>query len=200
MTAHCFTVLVMKRSILTEKVARRGYHITREYSVDPLESLSVGDVMTTAVVSIPAALPVREVLSQYFFGEHQHPGYPVVDKLGNLLGMISRTDLLEGWMSALLNGETRADVLKQGPIIAYDLIGRSVVTIVPAESCRAAAELMAQSGAKQLPVVSATDPNKMVGIVSLTDLLKARQHIMEEEAKRERFFGPGLAKHAVPTD
>src|SRR5205823_9556280 len=40
--AHGFTVLVMKRSILTEKVARRGYHISREYSVDPLELVSVG--------------------------------------------------------------------------------------------------------------------------------------------------------------
>ena len=36
--AHAFTVLVLKRSILTEKVARRGYHLTREYANDPLES------------------------------------------------------------------------------------------------------------------------------------------------------------------
>ena len=34
-----FTVLVLKRSILTEKVARRGYHLSREYAVDPLEIL-----------------------------------------------------------------------------------------------------------------------------------------------------------------
>ena len=53
--AHGFTVLVMKRSILTEKVARRGYHISREYSVDPLERLSVGEVMTTDVVTVPAS-------------------------------------------------------------------------------------------------------------------------------------------------
>ena len=57
--AHGFTVLVMKRSILTEKVARRGYHISREYSVDPLERLSVGEVMTTDVVTIPASMPLR---------------------------------------------------------------------------------------------------------------------------------------------
>ena len=46
MVAYGFTVLVMKRSILTEKVARRGYHISREYAVDPLERLSVGEVMS----------------------------------------------------------------------------------------------------------------------------------------------------------
>jgi CIC family chloride channel protein len=31
--AHAFTVLTLKRSILTEKVARRGYHLSREYSI-----------------------------------------------------------------------------------------------------------------------------------------------------------------------
>ena len=50
----------MKRSILTEKVARRGYHISREYTVDPLERLSVGEVMATDVVTIPASMPVRD--------------------------------------------------------------------------------------------------------------------------------------------
>src|SRR5213594_577144 len=45
--AHGFTVLVLRRSILTEKVARRGYHLSREYSVDPLEILFVREVMRT---------------------------------------------------------------------------------------------------------------------------------------------------------
>jgi H+/Cl- antiporter ClcA len=44
--AHAFTVLVMRRSILTEKVARRGHHISREYAVDPLERICVGEVMS----------------------------------------------------------------------------------------------------------------------------------------------------------
>ena len=57
--AHGFTVLAMKRSILTEKVARRGFHISREYATDPLEQLSIADVMATDVVSIPASMPIR---------------------------------------------------------------------------------------------------------------------------------------------
>src|SRR5262249_31776852 len=61
--AYLFTVLLMRRSILTEKVARRGYHVSREYSVDPLERLSVADVMATEVVTVPASLPVRALLA-----------------------------------------------------------------------------------------------------------------------------------------
>ena len=49
----------MKRSILTEKVARRGFHVSREYAVDPLELLSVGDIMSTNLVTVPAKLSVE---------------------------------------------------------------------------------------------------------------------------------------------
>ena len=43
--AHLVSVLTLKRSILTEKIARRGYHVTREYEIDPLHALLVRDVM-----------------------------------------------------------------------------------------------------------------------------------------------------------
>src|SRR5205085_4545390 len=62
--AHGFTVLLLRRSILTEKVARRGFHVSREYAVDPLEILFVREVMRANVVAIPADMPIdtlREV-------------------------------------------------------------------------------------------------------------------------------------------
>ena len=55
--AHGFTVLTLRRSILTEKVARRGYHLSREYAVDPLEILFVREVMRTNIVALPAGAP-----------------------------------------------------------------------------------------------------------------------------------------------
>ena len=65
--AHAFTVLTLRRSILTEKVSRRGFHLTREYAIDPLEILFVREVMRTRVVGAargpddgrPAALAAR---------------------------------------------------------------------------------------------------------------------------------------------
>jgi CIC family chloride channel protein len=51
--AHAFTVLVLRRSILTEKVARRGYHLSREYAIDPLEVLFVREVMRPPVGKLP---------------------------------------------------------------------------------------------------------------------------------------------------
>ncbi len=98
--SHTFSVLVMKRSILTEKVARRGYHISREYSVDPLERVCVGEIMTTEVVTVPAAIPVSELLHDYFLeASRRHQAYPVVDARGSLLGVITRTNLLTEWVA-----------------------------------------------------------------------------------------------------
>src|SRR5439155_23664761 len=63
--AHGFTVLTLKRSILTEKVARRGYHLSREYAVDPLEILFVREVMRTNVVGLPAGFTVQEMQGSF---------------------------------------------------------------------------------------------------------------------------------------
>jgi CBS domain-containing protein len=104
-----------------------------------------------------------------------------------LLGVVTRANLLEDWVALGSDGKP------EGPlhhlILAYDLIHRAPITAFPWESCRVAAERMAQYGVGRLPVVSPGDLGKVVGIVSRSDLLKARAAHVEEEAKRERFIG-----------
>jgi CBS domain-containing protein len=186
--AYLFTVLLMKRSILTEKVARRGYHVSREYTVDPLERLSVGEVMARDVVAIPASMPVRELLSQYLLsgGPNRHQGYPVLDGQGALVGVVTRSNLLEDWLYASLKGSDGAPAVE--PIIVYDLIHREPIVVHPWESCRTAAERMAQAGVGRLPVVAEEEPHKVIGMVTRSDLLKPPARHVEEEVKRERFL------------
>lgn len=188
--AHCFTVLVMKRSILTEKVARRGYHISREYVIDPLERLRVAEAMTAPVVTVPAALPVEQLVRQFFLGgiSRKHQGYPVVDQNGDLLGIVTKSNLLDDWIAKLLDGRGVADFCG-GSIITFDVIGGDPVTAFPWESCRTAAERMAQAQIGRLVVVSPVDPHKIVGVLTRSDLLKARARQIEEEHRRERFIG-----------
>ncbi len=187
--AYGFSVLLMKRSILTEKVARRGYHITREYSVDPLERVPVREVMSSDVVVIPANTPVKKVLEDYFLGGGQqaHQAYPVVNTADKLLGVITRRNLLEDWLSVKL-----LDAADEGPaknlIIAFDLIHREPITVLPWESCRTAAERMAAHGVGRLPVVSPDAPDKVIGMITRSDLLKSRAMHVEEEGKRERYI------------
>jgi CBS domain-containing protein len=188
--AYGFTVLLMKRSILTEKIARRGYHVSREYTVDPLETIAVADVMSKDVVTVPASLPAKQLLQQYFLGHDgkSHQAYPVVDAVGRILGMVTRRNLLEDWIASALAEGKNAEHPLLDPIITYDLIHREPVTVYSWESCRTAAERMAENSVGRLPVVSPDEPNKVIGIVTRSDLLKARAKVVEEEVHRERLL------------
>jgi CBS domain-containing protein len=186
--AYGFTVLIMKRSILTEKVARRGYHVSREYAVDPLELTSVKEVMSSPVVMVPASLPVMNLVTDYFLGreKRKHQGYPVVDASGLLLGFVTRSDMLQaGGARLTVNGEVNGD---HNQLTAGDLVHRTPVTALPWESCRTAAERMAETGVGRIAVVSPDDGGKVVGIVTRSDLLKPRGDTVEQESKREKFI------------
>jgi len=90
--AYGFTVLTMRRSILTEKIARRGYHIYREYGIDPLERHSVEEVMTREVRSIDAAMPVTQALFEHFGEGQAHRAFPVL-RNGAVIGVADRAML-----------------------------------------------------------------------------------------------------------
>jgi len=184
--ADALTVLMLKRSILTEKVARRGYHLSREYSVDPLEALSVAEVMTTDVISIPASLPVDELIKERLVSGHQ--GFPVIDQTGAVIGVVTRTNLL------------RRTTESQEGLVASDIVDRAPIVVHSNETCRTAAERMAEAGVGRLPVISDDGQHRLVGIVTRSDLLKPRARRVEEELLRERFFGrrPTAATPAAP--
>src|ERR1700743_918277 len=94
MLAYGTTVLLLKRSILTEKVARRGFHITREYATDPLEILFVREVMRTSVVALQADSTVED-LRGIAVREDSHGQnlFPVVDGAMRVCGVITRKRL-----------------------------------------------------------------------------------------------------------
>jgi CBS-domain-containing membrane protein len=180
----------MKRSILTEKVARRGYHVSREYSVDPLERISTGQVMSTPVITVPASLPMAQLVQEYFLGSTQqiHQGYPVVDKNGQLLGVITKSNLLHEWLSVMHSGPGKTQ-FPLDTIISFDLVEREPITARAWESCRTAAERMAQHGVGRLVVVADHNAREPIGFVTRSDLLEARARLMEEELHREGLLG-----------
>jgi len=112
----------------------------------------------------------------------------VLDEKGKLVGVVTRANFLEDWVPASLRGDGAA-LIEKHPIITYDLVSRDPITVFPWESCRTAAERMAEHGVGRLPVVSPTNPNLVVGMVTRSDLLKPRARHMEEEIRRERYLG-----------
>lgn len=189
LVAHGFATVVMKRSIMTEKIARRGYHIYREYGVDPLERHHVDEVMTRDVLTIDAATPVTDVLARHF-GPHQvHRAYPVV-RDGVLVGMLDRGAL--GTLNEAQAGASIGEALQR-------LQSAAPVFALPGEPCRLAATRLAVHELERLPVVADKQSLKLVGIVSRSDLVKPARAHFDEEHRRERFRGfrrtPALRKH-----
>ena len=189
MAAHGASVLLLKRSVLTEKIARRGYHLTREYDVDPLEILFVGEVMTTEVVELETHLTAVEARRTIEDRSGDPAGaawrqrlYPVVDACGHLLGVVARGDLL-----AVGDGDTRtvADLMVTDPTLTH-----------ADQPLRVVAEEMAVQDVTTLPVVDRDDARRVVGIVSLPQLLAARRRDQQEARERQRVLSVRLVERA----
>ncbi|MDB5758695.1 MAG: putative Clc chloride channel [Burkholderia sp.] len=174
--SYGFTVMVMRRSIMTEKIARRGLHIYREYSVDPQERVFVEEVMTADVVAIFAGLALDDVERQYFGQEQSHRAFPVVDAHGSVLGMLDRA-LLQKAMARDIHGTLDA------------LFDKPAAHAVPTETCQAVARRMATLHLERLPVVDSHDACRLVGIISRSDLVKPTGLSFVEEHVRERLMG-----------
>ncbi|HUZ81239.1 MAG TPA: chloride channel protein, partial [Gaiellaceae bacterium] len=174
--AHVASSLILKRSILTEKVARRGFHVVREYGVEPLEALYVREAMLTGVLTAVPEQSIAELLaeirSEPVF-RHQRL-YPVLDANNALIGAVSFSDLLE----AAANSSTDVPV--------SSLMRTELVVAHGEETLRTAADRMAERWLGALPVIDGANPPALLGVLTEFDLLKARQRQLTEERHRER--------------
>jgi chloride channel protein, CIC family len=190
--AHGFTVLTWKRSILTEKVARRGFHLSREYAVDPLELLYVREVMQKETMSIPSSALLRDVLGSPQLARRQLQRLlPVVDAEGRLTGVLTSGDL-HRWQ------EVQDGNLFARPLI--EVVRRESVNAYPDEPLRIVVNRMTERGITRMPVIDG-ETQKLLGLVTLEDLLKARTRHVEEERHREqviRFPYPDALKGFGP--
>lgn len=182
--AYGFTVLTMGRSILTEKIARRGYHIYREYGIDPLERHSVSEVMSHEVRTIDAYAGVTDALASLFGVGQTHRAYPVV-RDGQLVGMADRAVLAAGAEQQL----QQLQQLQPLRLTVGELLQSSAPTVValPEESCRTIASKLALYKLERMPVIADAESCRLVGIISRSDLVKPSLDLYDDEQRRETF-------------
>ncbi|HET7249365.1 MAG TPA: chloride channel protein [Gemmatimonadales bacterium] len=175
--ADAVTVLLMKRSILTEKVARRGHHIMREYQVSPVHQRRVEDVMERHVPTVLASLPFDTLFRQLADLDPQlarRHAWLIVDDAGRLAGVITRGDLIRELDHS--DGAER-QVLDAGttqPVVTH-----------PDELLEQAMELMLQHDIGGLPVVSRDDPGRILGYLGRANILTAWQQAWRDDQVRE---------------
>jgi CIC family chloride channel protein len=177
--AHLFTVLTLKRSILTEKISRRGYHLSREYSLDPLEILFVREVMRTNVVVLPSDGTLEE--AYHLIHSTKNPKgqhlFPVLGAGNELTGVVTRNQLVQLYQRTPAQAGTirLCQIATQNPQVAF-----------ADEPLRTVVNRMADSGFTRFPVLDPQGDGKIVGMVALHDLLHARTRNLEDERARER--------------
>jgi CBS domain-containing protein len=172
--AFAIAVLLLRRSILTEKISRRGRHISQEFTVDPLALSLASDVMTPDPVTLPADLPVAEALL-FFEREARHRSYPVVDEQGHAIALVSRADALR-WRQ---DREAALGTLRE------TLSDASLPVVTPDTPSDAIANLMIAENTGRVCVVDPAD-GRLTGIIARRDLLRSRAVALQGESKRSR--------------
>jgi H+/Cl- antiporter ClcA/CBS domain-containing protein len=174
--AHLVSVLILKRSILTEKVARRGFHVLRQYEVGPLEVLFVRDIMATDVLTVEEGSDLKVVYQ--VLTEHSSMRYqrllPVTASDGRLVGALAWNDVLERAARGDMSGTID------------DIMHRDLTVAFPDETLRGVADRMADLKLGVLPVVEREHTDRLRGLITQFDLLRARGRMLEEERHREQ--------------
>jgi len=175
--AYAVTVLLLRRSILTEKIARRGHHLSREYTVDPFDIHRVGEVMDRGVPTIPTATTVRELAERLRRDPElaKRQGTPILDGHGRLVGIITRSDLMRALDSDATGATAVLDAGTRNLVVAYE-----------DELLRDAAARMLDRDIGRLPVVERGNPQRLIGYLGRSGILAARQRLIDDENRRER--------------
>jgi CBS domain-containing protein len=177
--------LLMRNTIMTEKIARRGVRVPAEYEADFLDQLLVRDVASPTLVALQSEQTLAEVrawiMSRTIGSSHQ--GFPVLDERGVLAGVVTRRTLL--------------DELNAGDTKLATLISRPPVVVYHDNTLRDAADHMVRHEIGRLPVIERST-GRLVAMVTRSDLLGAHRRRLRDthEAKQHlswRSFSLSLA-------
>jgi CBS domain-containing protein len=160
-TAYLIALFLLRGSIMTEKLARRGTPVSTEYVADFLDRVQVRDALTREVATIAGSQTLGEVRAWLATRSAPtvHQAFPVVDDDGGLLGVVNRYELLDAKGD---NGMRVRELVISAPAVVYE-----------ENSLREAADHMVRTKVGRLPVVVRGEPRRIVGILSRSDLLSA---------------------------
>ena len=163
--AYLVSYLLMRDTIMTRKIIRRGVRVVDEYGADFLDQRHVAECMRAPVVTLSWERPVREVRTWLESGApgSTHQGFPVLGPDQAVLGVVTRRDLAHG-----------VDTHRVG-----ELLSRPPVLITTRQSLREAADRMVTASVGRLPVMS-PDRRRLVGIITRSDLLQAHARRIDE--------------------
>ncbi|HXH29124.1 MAG TPA: chloride channel protein [Candidatus Polarisedimenticolia bacterium] len=176
--AHAVALALMRDSIMTEKLARRGLRVHQEFEVDVDRQVRVEEVMDRDPAPIPASMSLAELSDRIARADPEvvrHQALPLLDEAGRLCGLVTRGDLMRAWRRG---GDTARAVREVGC--------RRLLVAYPDETLHEALNRMLRHDIGRLPVVARDDPGRLVGYLGRGQVLQARRRRIEEEERLER--------------
>lgn len=168
---------LMRNSIMTEKLARRGLPIHHEYEPDILQQLLVRDVMDSNPPTVPGTMLLKELADRIAQGDPlltRHQAIPVLGEDGKVVGIITRGDVLRGLEQSDEENVTVMEAASSNLLVTY-----------PDEPLYEAVTTMLKNDIGRLPVVSRENPQKLIGYLGRAAVLQARLRRISEENVRE---------------
>ena len=159
-SAYMVSGLLMRETIMTEKIARRGVRVPSAYQADPFAQARVADHASMQALGLRASQTVEQLrawLQQQ--GSAAHQGYALVDEAGRVVGVFTRRDLARQGLDA------------QAPLAS--LTTREPVVVRAEQSLHEALNLMTLHGVGRLPVVDDADGVTLRGMLTRSDVLGA---------------------------
>ena len=173
-SAFATSVLILKRSILTEKIARRGQHITQEYAIDRFELTRANEIMVREVETLRDTMSVADAVAFVMAPDAAHVAYPVVDADDRLIGVLDRSTVLKWRLEPCLEETIGARLTPPNVAHPDDVVARVVDLMI----------------ADDQGLVAVTDPmtRELRGIITRKDLLSVQRAAGLLERDRARFY------------
>jgi H+/Cl- antiporter ClcA len=170
--SYFISAMLMRQTIMTEKIARRGVRVPHEYSADALDQLWVRDTATRQVVTLPGEQSLEETRRWIASGAQgsTHTGYPVVDETGILMGVLTRRDFLGTQVGTL----PLRELLRRPPVIVYE-----------DSTLHDALNHMVNHDVGRLAVVPRDRRGVVVGIITRSNILSAYRRRLDETRRSE---------------
>ena len=165
--AVCF--VISEHSFYTSKLARRGFHIDLGAEQDLMRMIEIKDAMTKEVITITPEKPLE--LALQIIEDTGHMSLPVIDDNGKLFGIITWQDL------------NIASSKHERHLTVKDYCVTDLITITPRETLTQALDSLGRREISHLPVVQEKNREKLVGIITKGDIIKAynRQRFLKKQ-------------------
>ncbi len=171
------TVLVGELDIYQTRLYKRGLRIKRGRLLDILDEIMVKDVMTVPVETVPASMPMAGLMAVFI--DKRHNGFPIVNKNGELIGIVTVSDMWDVLRDPKIDLKTTT---------VGELFTSPVKTVTPRETMHYVMDEMFKYGIGRLPVVLPENPKKPIGIVTRNDLIRAHEFTLLDRKTWEKLF------------